>query len=101
MSTINISLPADQVNFVDSLVRDYSFANRSELVRAVFRYLKRQPSVLSQAATFPLRSPDTKNGDEVISSFRATGLYSEAFLKDLEEGINDSDYFSKTSNYSQ
>ena len=101
MSTINISLPADQVSFIDGLVEEHGFANRSEFVRSIFRFLKGNPSAITQAMTIPLASPPTKNGDEVMSSFRATGLYSEAFLKDLEEGINDSSYFSKTSTTSK
>ena len=97
MSTINISLPASQVSFIDGLVKKHGFANRSEFVRSVFRFLKGNPTALTQVNTFPLVSPSTKNGDEVIKSFRNTGLYSEDFLKDIEEGINDSGYFTKTS----
>lgn len=97
MSTINISLPASQVSFIDGLVEEYGFANRSEFVRSIFRFLKGNPATLTQATTIPLHSPSTKNGDEVMSSFRETGLYSEVFLKDIEEGINDSNYFTKTS----
>jgi len=97
MSTINISLPADQVSFIDGLVKEHGFSNRSEFVRSVFRFLKKNPATLAQASTFPLISPSTKNGNEVIKSFRNTGLYSEDFLKDIEEGINRSEYFTKTS----
>lgn len=95
MSTINISLPADQVSFIDNLVKKHSFANRSELVRTVFRYLKHDPAVLEKASILPLKSPSSRDGNQVLSSFRETGLYSEDFLQDLKEGINDSDYFSK------
>lgn len=101
MSTINISLPAEQVKFVDDLVKEHGFANRSELVRAVFRFLRSEPAALTKASTFPLRPPSTRNGDEVMRGFRETGLYSEEFLKDLEEGINDSGYFTKTTNSSE
>lgn len=93
MSTINISLPAEQVSFIDNLVKEYGFANRSELVRSVFRFLKREPNTLTKATTFPLRSPDTRSRKEVMSSFKATGLYNKGFLKDLEEGLDRSDYF--------
>jgi len=96
MSTINISLPSEQVVLIDSLVLQYGFANRSELVRSVFRLLRHEPAMLTQASTFPLLPPASKNGKEVLESFRESGKYSKAFMKDLEEGINDSGYFSNT-----
>jgi len=95
MSTINISLPADQVTFVDRMVKEYGFANRSELVRSVFRFLKREPTTLAKASTYPLRSPDTRSRKKVINSFKATGLYNKGFLRDLEEGLDRSDFFTE------
>lgn len=97
MSTINISLPAEQVSFIDNLVTKFGFANRSELVRAIFRFIKHEPATLSKVATFPLLPPSTRDGNKIMRGFRATGKYSEAFLRDLEEGIKDSGYFTKTS----
>lgn len=96
MSTMNISLPADQISFIDSLVVDLGYANRSELMRSILRLIKREPKVLDQAQVFPLKPPNTRSGDVIMQDFRATKLYSKAFLKDLEEGVNDSGYFSKT-----
>lgn len=93
---MNISLPADQITFIDNLVVDLGYANRSELMRSIVRFIKREPKVIDQVQAFELKPPSTKNGDEVMRGFRATGLYSKAFLKDLEDGINDSDYFTKT-----
>ena len=97
---MNISLPADQITFIDSLVVDLGYGNRSELMRSIVRFIKREPKVLAQAEVFPMKPPNTRSGDVIIRDFRATGLYSKAFLKDLEDGINDSDYFTKTTKLS-
>jgi Arc/MetJ-type ribon-helix-helix transcriptional regulator len=97
MSTMNISLPADQISFIDDLVIQLGYANRSELMRSIVRLIKKEPKVLEPLSSLTLNPPSTKNGDEIMTSFRATGLYSEEFLKDLEDGINNSDYFTKTS----
>lgn len=39
--------------------------------------------------------PPTTNTRKIIKEFRATGLYSEAFLKSLSQGLKESHYFSK------
>lgn len=94
---MNISLPADQISFIDDLVIQLGYANRSELMRSIVRLIKKEPKVLEPLSSLTFNPPSTKNGDEIMTSFRATGLYSEEFLKDLEDGINNSDYFTKTS----
>ncbi|MBU4142281.1 hypothetical protein KJ575_00140 [Patescibacteria group bacterium] len=40
--------------------------------------------------------PSTTNARQIIKEFRATGLYSESFLKSLLRGLKESRYFSKT-----
>lgn len=40
-------------------------------------------------------SPPTRDIKEIITSFRATGHYSAAFLKSLEKGLKRSSYFSR------
>ncbi len=40
--------------------------------------------------------PPATNAKKVIKEFRATGLYNEAFLKSLSQGLKGSSYFSKT-----
>ncbi len=87
MSTMNISLPADQINFIDSLVVDFGYANRSELIRSIVRFIKREPKV------FPLKSPPISSRSKIIADFKATGLYNTGFMKDLEDGLKRSDYF--------
>ena len=95
MSTINISLPEEQVTFIDSLVHRFRFANRSELVRSLLRLARAKPAILSDAATFPFTAtPPNQSAGEVLTDFKKTKRYSPAFLKDLEEGLKESKYFS-------
>jgi len=93
MSTINISLPEKQVNLVDKMMVAYGFANRSEFIRAVLRFLFLKPEVLEEAALFPFISPKEKSRKKIIAGFKKSGKYSSAFLKDLKEGLAESDYF--------
>ena len=90
---MNISLPADQINFIDSLVVDFGYANRSELIRSIVRFIKREPKVITQAEVFPLKSPPISSRSKIIADFKATGLYNTGFMKDLEDGLKRSDYF--------
>ncbi len=95
MSTINISLPQEQVSFVDSLVQQFGFANRSELVRSLLRLARAKPTILNDAATFPFTpTPKGQSASAVLADFKKTKKYSQTFLKDLEEGLKKSDYFS-------
>lgn len=95
MSTINISLPAEQVNFIDSLTQQYGFANRSEFIRSLIRLIKHQPAIMSQASTFPFVLPSTKSASAIMTDFKATKKYSPSFLRDLKEGLQESSYFDK------
>lgn len=90
---MNISLPADQISFIDSLVIDLSYANRSELMRAIVRLIKREPKVLEQAPAFTLKSPPIRSRTKILADFQSTGLYNKGFIKDLEDGLSRSDYF--------
>ena len=94
MSTINISLPQDQVTFIDSLVKRFGFSSRSEFVRSLLRFVRTKPHVLDIAATFPfISTPPNQSAKEVMVDFRKTKKYSKAFLKDLEDGLRESAYF--------
>ena len=93
MSTINISLPKEQVNLIDQLVKKFSFANRSEFIRAIIRLVMYKQEIVNEAATFPFIPPKTKSKKEIISAFKKTKRYSKEFLKDLKEGLKTSDYF--------
>lgn len=92
MRTVNISLTAEQTNAIDQAIDKFGFANRSELFRALIRTFLRRPEVITEE-DFPLKGPDTKSAKIVLNSFKATGKYSKAFLKDLEKGLKNSDYF--------
>lgn len=93
MSTINISLPLEQVNFVDKLVDSYRFANRSEFIRSLLRLVSFRPEMVQNIATFPFVIPGEKSARKIIEDFKSTKKYSAGFLKDLKEGLSQSDYF--------
>ena len=94
MSTINISLTADQVKLVDNLTKDYQFANRSEFFRAVLRLIFRRPEIITAADELILEPPVTRSRGEIIASMRETSKYSSRFLKNLDRGLKESEYFS-------
>jgi len=93
MKTINVSLTTEQFDFVDSTTAKLGFANRSEFVRAILRLIVRKPEVLEESGEIIFQSPPTKSRKKIINSFRATKKYSDAFLKDLDDGLKDSSYF--------
>jgi len=95
MSTINISLPIDQVNFIDKAASQYGFANRSEFIRSLIRLIKFQPAIIPQASAFPFVTPTTNSASKIMADFKKTKKYSPGFLKDLEEGLAQSTYFEK------
>ena len=80
MSTMNISLPADQINFIDSLVVDFGYANRSELILLHCRFIKREPKVIT-LLSFPLKSPPISSRSKIIADFKATGYTTQALGK--------------------
>jgi Arc/MetJ-type ribon-helix-helix transcriptional regulator len=90
---MNISLPADQITFIDNLVVDLGYANRSELMRSIVRFIKREPKVLSQTEVFPMNPPSTRSRSKILAEFQDTSLYNKGFMKDLEAGLKRSDYF--------
>ena len=95
MSTVNISLPEEQLNFIDKIVNRYRFANRSEFIRAIIRLLAFKPDILSETAIFPFRTPAEKSAGKIMADFKKSGKYSSSFLKDLEDGLKSSDFFTK------
>lgn len=93
MSTINISLPYEQVSFVDKLVADYGFANRSEFIRSLLRLITHKPELVETASTFPFITPQERSVKKIIDGFHKTKKYSPAFIKDLQIGLSESNYF--------
>lgn len=94
MSTISLSLPTKQKQQLDQMVEEYGFANRSELIRSLMRFVRSQPNLLKEAASYPFVSPTEKSAKKIVKGFEKKG-YTAEFLKDLEEGLADSDYFAK------
>jgi Arc/MetJ-type ribon-helix-helix transcriptional regulator len=95
MSTINISLPKEQVSLIDQLVEKFSFANRSEFIRSIIRLIMHKEEIVSEAATFPFVVPKNKSAKKIVNAFKNTKKYSKEFLKDLKEGLRVSDYFQR------
>lgn len=95
MSTINISLPQEQVSFIDALVSRYGFANRSEFVRSLVRLIHSKPRIAEEAIIHPFLTPTPPNQSvrDVVAAFKNTKKYSNEFLKDLEIGLKRSNYF--------
>jgi len=95
MSTVNISLPEEQLNFIDRLVNRYKFANRSEFIRALIRLLSFKPEIVNQTVSFPFNIPTERSKTKILADFKKSDKYSTAFLKDLEEGLESSDFFTR------
>ena len=95
MTTVNISITNDQADFIKKISAKYKFSNRSELFRSLLRLVQYQPELISSMATFPFQIPSTQSRLKVLNDFKDTGLYSPEFIKDLENGLNDSQYFEK------
>lgn len=95
MGTINISLPQEQISLIDLFVRRYGFANRSEFVRSIIRLITNKPEVIDQAAVYPFIPPKTRSIKTILSDFKTTKKYSATFLRDLEEGLKQNDYFKR------
>jgi len=85
---MNVSLPDKQIQEVDLMVGRYGYANRSEFVRSALRFVLKNKVVADEMVDFPflVANPSDQPGD-VVSDFRASGKYSEAFLRDLEDGL--------------
>jgi Arc/MetJ-type ribon-helix-helix transcriptional regulator len=93
MNTLNISLTSDQISWINNFTQKLGFANRSEFIRSILRFLAKREDLLSGVQTYPFISPATVNKKQIISDFRKTKKYSAEFIKDLEEGLARSDYF--------
>lgn len=95
MTTINISITDDQAKFIDQVAKEFNFDNRSELIRSFIRLVQFQPKLINKAISFPFITPDTNSRSEVLDSFEKTGKYSPKFLKDLEKGLENSNFFNQ------
>lgn len=95
MTTINISITDEQAKFIDQTAKKFNFENRSELIRSFIRLFQFQPKLVEENFFLPFTAPDTHSRSKVLKSLKETGKYSDAFLKDMEEGLKDSHFFNK------
>lgn len=95
MKTVNISLTTEQDKLVDHLISRYGFANRSEFFRSLLRLIRNQPDIVLKADGLTFFPPNTRDPRKILYSYKKSGRYSKDFLKDLELGLNESDYFTK------
>jgi metal-responsive CopG/Arc/MetJ family transcriptional regulator len=95
MATMNISLLPEQLRYVDELVGHYGFANRSEFFRSVIRLLKAKPNLVADSSTLPFIPPTEKSVQKIMTGFKKEKKYSAQFLKDLEVGLKESNYFNE------
>ena len=93
MTTVNLSLTSDQLKWIDQSAQQFGFANRSEFVRNLIRFVSQRADLLFHSQTFPFSSPSTRSKKDVLTGFAKTGKYSTGFLKDLKAGLNRSGYF--------
>jgi Arc/MetJ-type ribon-helix-helix transcriptional regulator len=93
MATVNLSLTNDQLKWIDKSAAELGFANRSEFVRSILRFISQRADLLADTRSYPFVSPSTTQKSEIVSAFKKTGKYSSDFLSDLESGLSRSDYF--------
>lgn len=93
MATINISLPNTLAFELDAMVKRFSFSNRSEFIRSLLRRVFTDTALLQESAVWPFTVPSTRSKKTVMAEFKKTGKYSNVFMKDLKEGLNNSKYF--------
>jgi Arc/MetJ-type ribon-helix-helix transcriptional regulator len=93
MATVNLSLTSDQLKWIDQTSGKFGFANRSEFIRSLIRFISQREDLLPSAQTCPFISPPITDKKEIIKSFQNTGKYSRKFLSDLEAGLSRSDLF--------
>lgn len=90
-----MSLTDHQVTEIDRLSGVFGFENRSEFVRALLRATLNDEALLRKSVTFPFDVPSEKSAKKVVAEFKKTKKYSTAFLDDLKEGLENSEYFGK------
>ena len=93
MATINISLTPEQADWIDRSTSSLGFANRSEFVRSLIRFISQREDLIKEAQTFPFVPPATTNKQQIIQDFHNSGKYSPEFIEDLAQGLSRSDYF--------
>jgi len=93
MTTVNVSLTNEQVKWMDLTSQKLGFANRSEFVRGLLRFVAGRRELLDDVVSFPFVSPKIRSRKQIVKDFGDTKKYSKEFLKDLETGLKRSNYF--------
>ncbi len=93
--TLRITLFPQQIQFLEDIRVKYGFLTKSEIIRTLIRWLSLNPELTETLLAPPLIPPKTRSKKEILEAFEKTGKYSPDFLKDLEEGLKNSDYFNE------
>lgn len=93
MSTVNISLPQEQLSLIDRFVSNYGFANRSEFIRSVLRMLAYNPVLVETSAVFPFVSFKKRPLKTIKTEFEKTGLYKKEFITSIIRGLSKSSLY--------
>lgn len=94
MRNININLTAEQAKQVDKSAENYGFANRSEFIRAILRYIfLHSPQILTELDAVNFEQPPTRDRDYIVSELKKSGKYNQAFISSVVKGLKKSKYF--------
>ena len=59
MISVSLSLTKNHVKQIDKLSNKHGFANRSEFVRSLLRFVQNKPEVLAQSNVYPFQESET------------------------------------------
>ena len=88
MYTINISLPKQLYQRVDSLIKEEGFASRSEFFRTLIRVYTALKGEKLELLEF-----SAKSIDEVEKGLLNTGKYNQKFIQSLVSGLGKSSVY--------
>ena len=74
MATETITIPKTKYSYMQEIVKRYT-------------------ALQQMIAPSFFEEPPVRDAKKIIKEFRNTGLYNEKFLKSLQEGLEESDYF--------
>lgn len=94
MRTLNVNLTPEQARLVDESAKRFGFANRSEFLRAILRYIFfYSPSILVGLDRVPFEQPPNKNPEYFIAELKKTNKYNKAFIASVGRGFKKAKYF--------
>jgi len=96
MKTLNINLTSDQAKLVDKTSKQFGFANRSEFMRAVLRYVfQYSPAIIGNLDSAVFEEPPVKDITRITTELAKSGKYNPKFITSIEKGLKKSRYFNK------